>query len=212
MSHIWAVRSRSVQRQRWTWAWFTPYIASHVKQPPKTRDQMLWRCNGFGSQLKHKDNDVLNELSATKTNTSGSNSREYTTESTKEPTKEPMGYCQLWITLCVFYACAKQGRAITNALEALHGCKTYLRNCTLSPSSKYSQTLPNPPSSDEPLIKIAKSPANMMMIWKTSVHITAFMPPCRTTCSNTSYKQLCYVYKHVDSCGKHMNVISFRLH
>ena len=147
-----------------------------------------------------------------KTNTNGSNSREYTTESTKEPTKEPMGYCQLWITLCVFYACAKQGHAKTNALEALHGCKTYLRNCTLSPSSKYSQTLPNPPSSDEPLIKIAKSPANMMMIWKTSVHITAFMPPCRTTCSNTSYKQLCYVYKHVDSCGKHMNVISFRLH
>ena len=54
---------------------------------------------------------------------------------------------------------------------------TYLKNSILFPSSTIFQMLLNPPKSIEPLISTAIRPANIIHIWNTSVHNTAFMPP-----------------------------------
>ena len=56
---------------------------------------------------------------------------------------------------------------------------TYSKKWILSPSSIIFQMFPKPPWSKYPLMRMAKRPTNMMPIWKTSVHITAFMPPCQ---------------------------------
>ena len=41
-----------------------------------------------------------------------------------------------------------------------------------------SSTTEGPPTRTVPWMKMATKPANMTIIWNTSVQITAFMPPC----------------------------------
>jgi len=56
---------------------------------------------------------------------------------------------------------------------------TYSQNWIRSSSYMMDQIRPKPPWSTEPLMMTATMPANMKQICTTSVHITAFIPPCR---------------------------------
>ena len=54
---------------------------------------------------------------------------------------------------------------------------SYFQKSILSPDSAIFQTFPRPPSLEEPSMMIARKPAIMTQVWKTSVHSTAFIPP-----------------------------------
>ncbi len=64
----------------------------------------------------------------------------------------------------------------------------YLKNSMRCPSSILFQMLAKPPWSREPRISTAVSPANIIPIWNTSVHITAFMPPWKKINISSSTK------------------------
>lgn len=56
--------------------------------------------------------------------------------------------------------------------------QTHSEKSTLPPSVAILQALERPPSSMEPWMRAASSPATIKPTWIVSVHSTAFMPPC----------------------------------
>ena len=75
---------------------------------------------------------------------------------------------------------------------------TYVLKLIRPPSAAMAKTCRMPPSRMLPWIKSANRPANMMVIWKASVQITAFIPPWKHTrymYSITRYHQTSHIIR-----------------